>query len=113
MKRNLLTALSALTLGVSLAQTPFLEKTCYRGAFAPAPTPMWTDSWTEWDPKNKVYPAPTTTVNANITTNTTWSSTQVILLQGPIYVTNNAVLTIQPGTVIRGSSQVAGSGLFI
>ncbi|MCC6372916.1 MAG: T9SS type A sorting domain-containing protein [Bacteroidia bacterium] len=113
MKRNLLSAIGALILGASFAQTPFLQKTCYRGAFAPAPTPMWTDSWTEWDPQNKVYPAPTVTVNANITSNTTWSSGQVVLLQGPIYVTGNSILTIQPGVIVRGSSQVAGSGLFV
>lgn len=114
MKKNLFTAVAALTLASSFAQvTPFLEKTCYRGAFAPAPTPMWTDNWTEWDPQNKVYPAPTVTISANITSNTTWSTGQTYLLQGPIYVTGNSVLTIQPGVVIRGLSGAGGSGLFI
>lgn len=113
MKKNLLTVLAAVALSSAVAQAPFLTKTCYRGAFAPAPTPMWTDNWTEWDPQNKVYPAATMTVNANITTNTTWSTGQTVLLQGPIYVTNNSILTIQPGVVIRGSLAVAGSGLFI
>ena len=32
--------------------------TSYRGAFAPAPTAMWTDSWTEFNPKTKLYPDP-------------------------------------------------------
>ena len=32
-----------------------LETTTYRGAFAPAPTAMWTDGWTNWDPQNKAY----------------------------------------------------------
>ncbi len=113
MKKILFTALSAITIGSAFAQTPFLTKTCYRGAFAPAPTPMWTDSWTEWNPKNAVYPAPTATINANITTNTTFSTGTTYLLQGPIYVTGNSILTIQPGVVIRGSSVIGGSGLFI
>ena len=113
MKKLVFTLLSAFTLLNAGAQTAFLEKTCYRGAFAPAPTPMWTNNWTEWDPQNKVYPAPTMTVNGNITSNTTWAAGQTVLLQGQVYVTNNSVLTIQPGVVIRGSLQVAGSGLFI
>ena len=113
MKKTLLTAITALTLTGAVAQTSFLEQTCYRGAFAPAPTAMWTDTWTEWDPINKNYAAPTVTVSGNITSNATWSTGQVVLLQGPVYVKNNSVLTIQPGVIIRGSSVVAGSGLFI
>ena len=45
--------------------------TTYRGAFAPAPTAMWTDTWTEYDPQNKVYPTPNVTVSTNITTKIT------------------------------------------
>ncbi len=41
-----------------------------------------------------------TVVNANVTTNTTWSG--VIVLDGAIFVNNNATLTINPGTIIRG-----------
>ena len=89
---------------------PFkINKTCYRGAFAPAPTPMWTDNWTSWDPQNKVYPAPTVTVTSNITANTTWSVGQTILITTPIYVKNNSVLTIQPGVVIRGQKNTTAS----
>lgn len=96
-----------------MAQTPFFQPTTYRGAFAPAPTPMWTDTWCEWDPQNAAYPAPTMTVSGNITTNTTWATGQVILLSGQVYVKNNAVLTIQPGVIIRGDKSSLGAGLFI
>lgn len=113
MKKNLLTALAALITGVSLAQAPTLEKTCYRGAFAPAPTPMWTNTWTEWDPQNKVYPAPTVTITGNITSNTTWSTGQTVLLSTQCFVKNNSVLTIQPGVTIMGDKAVIGAGLFI
>ncbi|MBK8565201.1 MAG: PKD domain-containing protein [Saprospiraceae bacterium] len=42
-------------------------------------------------------------VNADITTNTTWTKNNIYLLQGGcLYVTNNATLTIEPGTIIRG-----------
>ena len=85
--------------------------TTYRGAFAPAPEAMWTDTWTEDDPQNKVYPTPTVTISANITTNTTWTAGNTYALGGQIYVKNNATLTIEPGVVI--ASNVAGAGLFI
>jgi len=103
-----------LAASASFAQVNWkFEPTDYRGAFAPAPTPMWTNGWTNFDPQTTVYPAPTVTVSANITANTTWSASSVYLLSGPIYVTNNATLTIQPGTVIRGNAAVAGSALII
>jgi hypothetical protein len=33
------------------------DATTYRGAFAPAPTRQWTESWTNFNPKTTVYPA--------------------------------------------------------
>lgn len=107
-----LAALALMALPV-LGQTPFFQTTTYRGAFAPAPTPMWTDGWTEWDPQNKVYPTANKVVNNNITTNTTWSTSDVILLSGQIVVKNNAVLTIEPGCVILGDKSIGGSALII
>lgn len=85
--------------------------TTYRGAFAPAPTVMWTDSWTEYDPQNKAYPTSTVTISSEITTNTTWTAGNTYSLGGQIYVKNNATLTIEPGVVIR--STAAGAGLFV
>jgi hypothetical protein len=85
--------------------------TNYRGAFAPAPEAMWTDTWTEYDPQNKVYPATTVTITNEITANTTWTSGNTYSLGGQIYVKNNATLTIQPGVIIR--STAAGAGLFV
>jgi hypothetical protein len=113
MKKLLLSAASLLFLGSAFAQNFAFEKTCYRGAFAPAPTPMWTNNWTEWDPNNKVYPAPTVTVSSDVTTNTTWSTGQTYLLTAPIYVTNNSILTIQPGCVILGDKSAAGAALIV
>lgn len=113
MKKFLFSAATLLILGNGMAQT-FFTKTCYRGAFAPAPVPMWTDSWTEWDPQNKVYPAaPTMTVSTNITSNTTWATGQVVLLSTQCFVKNNSVLTIQPGVIVLGDKSVTGAGLFI
>jgi hypothetical protein len=41
-------------------------------------------------------------VTADITTNTTWTSDNEYVLTKVVYVNNGALLTIQPGTVIRG-----------
>ncbi|MGZ3900729.1 MAG: T9SS type A sorting domain-containing protein [Bacteroidia bacterium] len=113
MKKILFTVLSALTLSGGIAQSPFFTQTSYRGAFAPTPAPMWTDTWTEWDPQNKVYPAPTMTVTGNITSNTTWATGQTVLLSAQCFVKNNAVLTIQPGVTILGDKAVTGACLLI
>lgn len=112
MKKIYKTALFTLLGNVALAQG-FFTPTTYRGAFASAPAAMWTDTWTEWDPQNAVYPAPTVTISANVATNTTWTSGNVYLLQGQIFVTSGATLTIQPGTIIRGDKSSTGAGLFI
>ncbi len=112
MKNFLLSALTAFTLTTAVAQTPFFVPTSYRGAFAPAPTPMWTGTWANWDPQNTVYPTvATTTITGNVTTNTTWSG--VVLLSAQCFVKNNSTLTILPGTVILGDKAVTGAGLFI
>ncbi len=97
----------------SFAQSAFFTATNYRGAFAPAPAAMWTDGWCNWDPQNATYGTPDVNVSANISTNTTWTANHVYLLQGQIYVTNNATLTIEAGTVIQGDINTAGSGLFV
>jgi PKD repeat protein len=112
MKRIYKTALFALMSNFAFAQS-FFVPTAYRGAFAPAPAAMWTDSWTNWDPQNTVYPTPTVTVSTSITVNTTWTAGNVYLLQGQIYVKSGATLTIQPGTVIMGDKASTGAGLFI
>jgi len=112
MKKIYKTALFALMSNFAIAQS-FFVPTTYRGAFAPAPAAMWTDNWTNWDPQNTIYPTSTVNVTASITTNTTWTSGNVYLLQGPIYVKTGATLTIQPGTIIQGDKASVGAGLFI
>lgn len=49
--------------------------------------------------------AATITVSADITTNTTWTNNNVYVLTGGFrYVKNNATLTIQAGTLIKGTA---------
>ena len=109
--KRIYTFIAALSLGYSLnAQDAFWTATNYRGAFPVTdntPATDWTAGWSNFDGENTVYPATTQTVSADITTNTTWSG--VILLQNKIYVKNNATLTIQPGTIIRGDKATQGS----
>ena len=47
----------------------------------------------------------TRTISAGeITSNTTWHNDTVYTLDGYVYVKNNATLTIQPGTLIKGNA---------
>lgn len=48
-------------------------------------------------------------VNGPITTDTTWTSSNEYILQDIIFVNNNATLTIQAGTVIRGEPKSTGN----
>jgi hypothetical protein len=114
MKKYLsLIVLLCATFFIARAQNPFFEMVNYRGAFAPAPATMWTDGWTNWDPKSTVYPTPTVTVTGNITSNTTWTASNTYLISGLVYVNAGVTLTIQPGTIIRGDATVANSSLVI
>lgn len=102
----------------------FFQKVEYRGAFAPSPSPMWTSGWTEFNPQLKVYPTANVNVDGitvgsvvsgdvHITTNTIFTSNNVYLLKGAVYVDSLVTLTIQPGTVIRGDNTIANSSLII
>jgi hypothetical protein len=96
--------LIGLGLNLSLnAQSSFWTNTSYKGAFPVTdgtPATNWTYGWSNFDPENTNYPSTTSTINSNITTNTTLSGS--VFLQNKVYVTNGATLTILPGTIIRG-----------
>ena len=90
-----------------------VEVTSYRGAFAPSPVRMWTENWTNWNPQATVYPASNVSVTGVLTGNVTWTSNNVYLLQGVVYVDSLATLTIQPGTIIKGDDATANSSLIV
>lgn len=69
----------------------------------------WLNNWTEFKPGKADYGEPTQILAGNITENTTLSKKDVYIIQGNVYVTNNAVLTIEPGTVIIGDSESKGT----
>lgn len=47
------------------------------------------------------------TVDTDVTADTTWTANNTYLLQTVVYVRNNATLTIEPGTVIKGGTNAA------
>lgn len=69
----------------------------------------WIESWTNFNPKKQEYKETNKTLAGTITENTTLSNRYTYLLHGVVYVTNNAVLTIEPGTVIRGDYETCGT----
>lgn len=92
------------------SQTTFWESTTYKGAFPITDNTSatnWTYNWSNFDPENTDYPQTNTVLSNDITSNTTLSG--VILLQNKVYVTNNATLTILPGTIIRGDYSTQGT----
>ncbi|MEP6612787.1 MAG: hypothetical protein ABJA76_12905 [Mucilaginibacter sp.] len=51
----------------------------------------------------------TVEVKGDIATSTTWKADKIYLLKGFVYVTNGAVLTIEPGTIIKGEKSSKGT----
>lgn len=48
-------------------------------------------------------------VSGEISANTTWSASKIYLLRGFVFVSNNATLTIEPGTIIKGDKASKGT----
>ncbi len=69
----------------------------------------WLNNWTEFKPSQKDYGEPTQILTGNITEDTRLSKRDVYLLLGSVFVTNNATLSIEPGTVILGDFKTKGS----
>jgi len=69
----------------------------------------WLDNWTEFKPQKTESKDANQILAGNITENTTLLKRNVYILQGNVYVTNNAVLTIEPGTVIIGDAVSKGT----
>jgi len=105
--KKALSLLAGAMVGISaMAQNGFFEYTPYVGAFAPQPATRWTDGWTNFDPQNANYGAVTDVITTNITTNTTWTADKVYLLSDAfVRIIPGVTLTIEPGTVIRGTGK--------
>jgi hypothetical protein len=69
----------------------------------------WLNNWTEFKPAKVEYNETNQILYGKIDKNTTLLKKNTYLLQGPVYVTNNAVLTIEPGTLIKGDTDTNGA----
>ncbi|MBK6282199.1 MAG: T9SS type A sorting domain-containing protein [Draconibacterium sp.] len=89
----------------------FFDKVSYVGAFDGYDN--WTEGWTNWSPVDEDYSETYTMTKGNgqftniggvhIVADETWSG--VVKIDGWIYVDNGATLTIEPGTIIRGTNK--------
>ena len=129
MKKTLLSIAAALISAASFGQ--FFTSTTYKGAFGVGSGANWMTGWTNFDPVNAAYPgtgepgglAGKTRVDIgavadadgyfHITSNTTWSSSNVYYLNNPIAVDNGVTLTIQAGTYVRGLNNATPTCLVI
>lgn len=96
---NIITLLAILTLSLSFAQ----QEKGINGE------DNWLDNWTQFNPKSEDYGEATKILSGNITKNMVLSKREVYLLMGSVFVTNGAVLKIEPGTVILGDFKSKGS----
>ncbi|RTY83910.1 hypothetical protein EKL99_04905 [Flavobacterium sp. ZB4P23] len=62
----------------------------------------WLNNWTEFKPNKIDYGEPNQILAGTIAVNTKLYKKNKYILQGSVYVVNNATLTIEPGTVIIG-----------
>jgi len=69
----------------------------------------WLNNWTEFKANKVEYSEANQILAGTITANTKLFKRNTYQLQGNVYVTNNAVLTIEPGTVIIGDFQSKGT----
>ncbi len=69
----------------------------------------WLNNWTEFKPNKVDYGEANQILAVNITANTKLYKKNIYLLQGNVYVLNNAVLTIEPGTKIIGDFETKGT----
>lgn len=69
----------------------------------------WTKNWTNFKPKTTDYRESSNLLVGVISQNMTLYKKEIYLLTGTVYVTNGAILTIEPGTVIRGDYDTSGT----
>ncbi|OXA77689.1 hypothetical protein SAMN05444397_102438 [Flavobacterium aquidurense] len=69
----------------------------------------WMTNWTNFNPAKTEYSEATNIIAGNIDKDTRLTKRNTYQLVGVVYVTNNATLTIEPGTVIRGDDKTCGT----
>ncbi len=69
----------------------------------------WMSEWTNFKPKTTEYKKPTEVLSGIIETDKMLFHNKTYILSGIVYITNNAKLTIEAGTVIRGDFETCGT----
>jgi len=69
----------------------------------------WMNHWTNFKPSITEYNEATNIIAGTIDKDTKLLKRNTYQLVGVVYVTNNATLTIEPGTVIRGDDKSCGT----
>ena len=72
-------------------------------------TTNWMDNWTNFKPAATVYKEANQIITGTIDHDLKLTKNNTYKLIGTVYVTNKAVLTIEPGTVIRGDKESCGT----
>jgi hypothetical protein len=72
-------------------------------------TSNWMNNWTNFKPAAIEYNEATNIIAGTIDKDTKLTKSNTYQLVGIVYVTNNAILTIEPGTVIRGDDKTCGT----
>ena len=91
---------------LSLLSTFFLHSQQPKGIIG---NTNWMSNWTNFKPANTEYNEATNIIAGTIDKDTKLTKRNTYQLVGVVYVTNNAVLTIEPGTVIRGDDKTCGT----
>ena len=69
----------------------------------------WLNNWAEFNSGSADYGEPTFILAGSITQDITLTKKQIYLLVGDVYVSNNATLSIEPGTIIIGDYKTKAS----
>ncbi|KRD12782.1 hypothetical protein ASE21_02415 [Flavobacterium sp. Root901] len=72
-------------------------------------TNNWMNNWTNFNPSKIEYSEATNIIAGTIDKDTRLVKRNTYQLVGIVYVTNNATLTIEPGTIIRGDDKTCGT----
>jgi hypothetical protein len=69
----------------------------------------WMTNWTNFKPATTEYKDATNILTGTISQDLKLDKKNTYLLMGVVYLTNNAVLTIEPGTIIKGDLETCGT----
>ena len=93
----------------ALPSDNFYSAANYHGAFDPSASGTWMDGWTKLSQDGHLGAGGDVTVSSDISEDTTWTADKTYILSKPIFVVNDATLTIEPGTTIYGTEDDSGS----